>query len=89
MDRHSPAIASADVLLLQLEIPMPSVLRAAELAARNGVRVLLNPSPWAVPPAELLAVADPLVVNEHEAGRLPGGVRSVCVTARRGRRAVG
>lgn len=80
VDRHADAIASADVLLLQLEIPMPSVLRAAELAARAGVRVLLNPSPWQVPPPELLAVADPLVVNEHEAARLPKDVGSVCVT---------
>jgi ribokinase len=80
VDRHADAITSADVLLLQLEIPMPSVLRAAELAAGSGVRVLLNPSPWQVPPAELLAVADPLVVNEHEAERLPEGTGSVCVT---------
>ncbi|HVV24991.1 MAG TPA: ribokinase [Pseudonocardiaceae bacterium] len=80
VDRHADAIAAADVLLLQLEIPMPAVLRAAELAAGNGVRVMVNPSPWTVPPAELLAVADPLIVNEHEAGQLPGDVRSVCVT---------
>jgi ribokinase len=81
VDRHADAIAQADVLLLQLEIPMPGVLRAAALAAGAGVRVLLNPSPWLLPPAELLAVADPLVVNEHEASQLPsGGARSVCVT---------
>jgi ribokinase len=77
---HADAISSADVLLLQLEIPMPAVLRAAEVARQAGVRVLLNPSPWSVPPAELLAVADPLVVNQHEAEQLPSGVASVCVT---------
>jgi ribokinase len=81
VDGHAAAISAADVLLLQLEIPMAAVLRAAEVARRAGVRVLLNPSPWSVPPAELLAVADPLVVNEHEAARLPaGGAGSVCVT---------
>jgi ribokinase len=81
VDRHADAIASADVLLLQLEIPMPGVLRAAELAGRAGTRVLLNPSPWSPPPAELLAVADPVVVNEHEDRQLPAdGARSVCVT---------
>jgi ribokinase len=42
------------------------------------VRVLLNPSPWLVPPAELLAVADPLVVNEHEAAQL--SMPDACVT---------
>jgi ribokinase len=80
VDRHAEAIASADVLLLQLEIPMPSVLRAAALAAQHDVRVILNPSPWAIPPAELLAIADPLIVNEHEAAQLPSNTRSVCIT---------
>jgi ribokinase len=82
VDRHASAIVGADVLLLQLEIPMPAVLRAADVARGAGVRVLLNPSPWAVPPPELLAVADPLVVNEHEARLLPAGAAgSVCVTS--------
>lgn len=80
VERHADAIESADILLLQLEIPMASVLRAAELARRTNTRVVVNPSPWTVPPAELLTVADPLVVNEHEAGELPPGVASVCVT---------
>lgn len=79
--QHADTIAAADVLLLQLEIPLPAVLLAAELALRAGTRVVLNPSPWAVPPDELLTVADPLVVNEHEAEQLPGGgTASVCVT---------
>jgi ribokinase len=79
--RHADVIAAADVLLLQLEIPLPGVLAAAELARAAGVRVLLNPSPWQVPPGELLAVADPVVVNEHEAEQLPvAAAASVCVT---------
>ncbi|HEX3648131.1 MAG TPA: PfkB family carbohydrate kinase, partial [Pseudonocardiaceae bacterium] len=81
VDRHAAAIRAAAVVVLQLEVPLPAVLRAAELAGEAGARVLLNPSPFAVPPDELLAVADPLVVNEHEAAQLPAGVaRSVCVT---------
>lgn len=88
VDKHVDAIAAADVLLLQLEIPLPAVLRAVELAGRTRVRVVVNPSPWSLPPAELLAVADPVVVNEHEAERLPpDAARSVCVTlGRRGAR---
>ncbi|HEX4721385.1 MAG TPA: ribokinase [Pseudonocardiaceae bacterium] len=78
VERHADAITGAAVLLLQLEIPLPAVLRAAELAQEGGVRVLLNPSPWLVPPAELLAVADPLVVNEHEAAQL--SAPNACVT---------
>lgn len=78
VEQHADDIAGAEVLLLQLEIPLPAVLRAAELAAAAHVRVIVNPSPWAVPPAELLAVADPLVVNEHEAAEL--SVADACVT---------
>jgi ribokinase len=75
------AITGADVLLLQLEIPLPTVRRAASLARDAGVRVLLNPSPWADLPADLLAAADPVIVNEHEAALLPPGqAGSVCVT---------
>src|SRR5690606_35742009 len=40
-----PAIAAAKVVVLQLEIPMETVLRAAELAVENDTRVILNPAP--------------------------------------------
>ena len=39
------AIAESDALLLQLEIPLESVVRAAGLAHENGVKVILNPAP--------------------------------------------
>ncbi|MER7023513.1 MULTISPECIES: ribokinase [Streptomyces] len=66
-------VAAATVLSLQLEIPIETVRAAAATAEECGTRVVLNPSP--VPERlapELLAVADPLVVNEHEARRLSG-----------------
>jgi ribokinase len=66
-------IEAATVLSLQLEIPMESVRAAALAAGRAGTRVVLNPSPAPDDLAgELLALADPLVVNEHEAARLSG-----------------
>ncbi|MEV6567565.1 ribokinase [Streptomyces kronopolitis] len=67
-------IAAASVVSLQLEIPMESVRAAAAAAERAGTRVVLNPSPApeAALAPELLAVADPLVVNEHEARQLSG-----------------
>jgi ribokinase len=74
-------LRSADVLLLQLEVPIPTVLRASRAAAEAGVRLVLNPSPWTALSTEILTLADPVIVNEHEADRLPVGVaRSVCVT---------
>ncbi|GAU70901.1 ribokinase [Streptomyces sp. NBRC 110611] len=67
-------IAAASVVSLQLEIPMESVRAAAAAAEEAGTRVVLNPSPApaSMLAPELLAVADPLVVNEHEARQLSG-----------------
>lgn len=60
------------LLLLQLEIPTPTVLRAAQLARQNGVRVLLNPAPARSLPDELIALADFLIPNETELSLLTG-----------------
>ena len=38
-------IASADILLLQFEVPMPTVVEAVRIANRAQVPVVLNPSP--------------------------------------------
>jgi len=72
------AIAAADLVILQLEVPPATVTRAAQVAAAAGVPVLLNPSPIRPLPADLLAAVDILLVNETEAAELgadvlPGG----------------
>ncbi|MGW4502941.1 PfkB family carbohydrate kinase [Micromonospora sp. NPDC004336] len=61
------AIGAADVLLLQLEVPLPTVVAAAGRARAGGTTVVLNAAPAAALPAELLELVDVLVVNEHEA----------------------
>lgn len=61
-----------DVLLLQLEIPIPVVAKAARRAASRGARVVLNLAPYAALPLDTIALADPAVVNEHEAKLLAG-----------------
>ncbi|GGT93946.1 ribokinase [Actinomadura citrea] len=66
-------IESAPVVSFQMEVPLPAVEAAAGVAARAGRRVVLNLSPSAPVPDELLALCDPLVVNEHEAAFLLGG----------------
>ncbi|MEU9604168.1 ribokinase [Streptomyces sp. NPDC048057] len=65
-------IAAADLLLLQLELPLSAVLDGAAAARRHGVRTVLTPAPVQPLPPELLAVTDLLVPNEHEAARLTG-----------------
>lgn len=75
IDSAEDAIRRADVLLLQLEIPLPAVERAAELAVRHGVRVVLNPAPAPAGalPESLLRHVDVLTPNESEASLLISG----------------
>ncbi|MFI9758428.1 ribokinase [Streptomyces sp. NPDC051963] len=76
VDHLSPGdeglIASADALLLQLEIPLAAVIAGAEAARAHGVRTILTPAPAQPLPPELLAATDLLVPNEHEAATLTG-----------------
>jgi len=65
-----PRVGDAAMLLLQLEIPIPAVVRAAVIARQAGCRVLLNPAPAKALPEVLWALIDILVVNETEAGML-------------------
>ncbi|MEU2430162.1 ribokinase [Streptomyces sp. NPDC007861] len=65
-------IASADALLLQLELPLAGVIAGAEAARRHGVRTVLTPAPAQPLPPELLAATTLLVPNEHEAAVLAG-----------------
>jgi len=60
------------LLLLQLEIPTPTVLRAAQRAHENGLRVILNPAPAKEIPDELIALADFIIPNETELSLLTG-----------------
>ncbi|WP_174184451.1 ribokinase [Nocardia barduliensis] len=71
------AIAAADILLCQLEIPVGTVAAAARHARANGTTVLLNPSPVRRLPAELWADVDVAVVNSGEAERLGADLDSV------------
>lgn len=66
------AIASADVLLLQLEVPLETVIQAAEMAQAHQVTVVLNPAPARTLPGELLRLVDFLIPNETETALLSG-----------------
>lgn len=66
------AISEADYLLMQLEIPLETVVEAARAARIAGTQVVLNAAPIQDLPTELLSFVDLLVVNEHEARLLAG-----------------
>jgi ribokinase len=60
-------LAGSAVLLMQLELPVEAVVRAAECAHAGGAIVMLNAAPARPLPEGLLASVDCLIVNEHEA----------------------
>ncbi|XOB98235.1 ribokinase [Deinococcota bacterium DY0809b] len=64
--------AGAGVAVLQLETPLATVRRAAELGRAAGARVLLNAAPAQALPEGLLKAVDLLVVNEFEAAQVAG-----------------
>jgi ribokinase len=63
-------IASSDLLLVQLELPLEVVVEASQAARAAGTRVILTPAPVLPLPDALVASVDVLVPNEHEALRL-------------------
>jgi ribokinase len=67
-----PAIAQARAMLLQLEIPIHTVLAAALAGRAAGLIVILNPAPAESLPATLYESIDVLTPNEHEAALLTG-----------------
>ena len=62
-------IVEATVVLVQLEVPIESVQRAASLATGT---VILNPAPATALPDELAALADVIVPNRSELATLAG-----------------
>lgn len=70
----APAISAADVLTLQLELPVQTAIEAAQIAQRSGTTVVLNTAPAADVPDELLALTSVLVANQFEADTLSGHI---------------
>ncbi|MEI5583692.1 MULTISPECIES: ribokinase [unclassified Agromyces] len=64
---EQPRLARAAVALTQGELPVPSIEAVAEGCDAAGVRFVLNLAPPVAVGSATLGVADPLVVNVHEA----------------------
>ncbi|HEY4188558.1 MAG TPA: ribokinase [Polyangia bacterium] len=67
------AVAGAAVVLLQLEIPLPTVQTAARVAKESGAVVILDPAPARALADMLLRVVDYVTPNESELSVLTGG----------------
>ena len=67
IDQNRALFAWADYCVLQLEIPLDTVVYAAQTAKQNGAYVILNPAPMCPLPDALLAATDLFVPNLSEA----------------------
>ncbi len=72
IEQAASTIEAANTILLQLEIPLETVKRAAEIGAAAGCRVILNPAPAQELPAELYPLLSLISPNETEAELLTG-----------------
>ncbi|HXK58608.1 MAG TPA: ribokinase [Acidobacteriota bacterium] len=72
VQKARPAIEQADVVLIQLEIPLPAVHEAARLGEQSGARVILNPAPAQPLDDTLISCVDIITPNETEAEILTG-----------------
>jgi len=63
-------LGPGDVLLAQMEVPAAVTAQAVRRAVGRGARAVLNLAPYAGLPPDVVAAADPVVVNEHEALQL-------------------
>jgi len=72
IDNLTPYLKEAKILMLQLEIPLGTVVAAAKLAKENEVKVLLDPAPARELPDGLLKLCDFITPNETEAEILTG-----------------
>ncbi|NER37056.1 MAG: ribokinase [Oscillatoria sp. SIO1A7] len=73
LERLQDLLPEADVLLLQLEIPLDALQAAARAARQAGVTVILDPAPARFDlPEELYSLVDIITPNEIEAAQLTG-----------------
>ncbi len=74
IDKAQEEVVNADVVLMQLETPIDTVEYAAHLAAKAGVRVILNPAPAPAEPLSKELIRDLYLItpNRSEASRLTG-----------------
>jgi ribokinase len=77
-DVNRVSISNHKLLLLQLEIPIPTVYSAIQRAHESGLRVILNTAPARQLPEEILSNVDYLMPNETELSLLTGmGVHDI------------
>ena len=72
IEKLRDVIEDADYVILQLEIPVESVMKAAEIASKAGAYVILNPAPACKLPEEIFQYISLVTPNQTEMALLTG-----------------
>lgn len=72
IEASRPLLESCDILLMQLEIPVEAVLKAAKIAFEAGATVVLNPAPYSELPEEIFKYTSLFIPNETELSSFSG-----------------
>lgn len=72
IDSLKGVISSAGILLMQLEIPVESVMKASRIGYENNAFVILNPAPASDLPHDIYRYISLIVPNETEASIMTG-----------------
>ena len=70
IERFASIIEPRDIVLMQLELPLSTVMAAAAIAAHKKATLILDPAPAQFLPDNLFALADIITPNETEASFL-------------------
>ncbi|UXU50181.1 ribokinase [Staphylococcus arlettae] len=72
VEQAEAAIANADYIIAQLEVPVPAIIKAFTIARQHDVTTILNPAPASELSKALLQLTDIIIPNESEAELLSG-----------------
>lgn len=72
VDAAAPLLKRADCIVLQFEIPLPTVYYTIRFAHKHGIRCILNPAPGQPVDMKKVAHLDYFVPNESEAEAITG-----------------
>ncbi len=72
VNRAADVLTAADMIILQLEVPLETVYYTLRFARSRGIRTILNPAPAQTLDLAAIADADYVIPNETEAAALTG-----------------
>lgn len=72
IENYKAIIAESEYCVMQLEIPVETVLKVCEIAKSSDTKIILNPAPYKELPSSVFSELDYIIPNEHEAHDLTG-----------------